>query len=49
MLLLMTSSPSPLYKGFDPEASTSATSGMGVDKGAYPTSKKVVVGATIEF
>ncbi len=37
------------YKGFDPEASTSATSGMGVDKGAYPTSKKVVVGATIEF
>lgn len=37
------------YKGFDPEASTSATSGMGVDKGAYPTSKKVVIGATIEF
>lgn len=37
------------YKGFDPEASTSATSGMGVDKGSYPTSKKVVVGATVEF
>lgn len=37
------------YKGFDPEASTSATSGMGVDRGSYPTSKKVVVGATVEF
>ena len=37
------------YKGFDPEASTSATSGMGVDKVSYPTSKKVVVGATVEF
>lgn len=37
------------YKGFDPEASANATSGMGVDKGAYPLSKKVVVGASIEF
>ncbi|MGI6232152.1 MAG: SusC/RagA family TonB-linked outer membrane protein [Prevotella sp.] len=37
------------YKGFDPEASANSTSGMGVDKGAYPLSKKVVVGASIEF
>lgn len=37
------------YPGFDPEASVNATSGMGIDKGAYPMSKKVVIGANIEF
>ena len=37
------------YPGFDPEASASSTSGMGVDKGAYPCSKKVVLGLNIEF
>lgn len=37
------------YKGFDPEASANATSGMGIDKGAYPMSKKFVVGFNIEF
>ena len=37
------------YPGFDPEAATNATTGMGVDKGAYPTSKKVVLGFNIEF
>lgn len=37
------------YKGFDPEASTNATSGMGIDKGAYPLSKKLVLGFNIEF
>ena len=37
------------YPGFDPEASANATSGMGVDKGGYPTSKKVVLGVNIEF
>ena len=37
------------YPGFDPEASANATTGMGVDKGGYPTSKKVVVGLNIEF
>ena len=37
------------YPGFDPEASANATTGMGVDKGAYPTSKKVVLGFNIEF
>ena len=37
------------YPGFDPEASANATSGMGIDKGSYPTSKKVVLGVNIEF
>lgn len=37
------------YPGFDPEASANSTSGMGVDKGAYPSSKKVVLGFNIEF
>ena len=37
------------YPGFDPEASANATTGMGVDKGAYPTSKKLVLGFNIEF
>ena len=37
------------YPGFDPEASTNATSGMGIDKGGYPTSKKMVLGLNIEF
>jgi TonB-linked SusC/RagA family outer membrane protein len=37
------------YPGFDPEASANATSGMGIDKGGYPTSKKVVLGLNIEF
>ena len=37
------------YPGFDPEAATNATSGMGIDKGGYPTSKKVVLGLNIEF
>lgn len=37
------------YPGFDPEASSNATSGMGIDKGGYPTSKKVVFGLNLEF
>ena len=37
------------YPGFDPEASANSTSGMGIDKGGYPTSKKVVLGLNIEF
>ncbi len=37
------------YPGFDPEASASTTSGMGIDKGSYPTSRKVVFGVNIEF
>lgn len=37
------------YPGFDPEAAASTTSGMGIDKGSYPCSKKVVFGLNIEF
>ena len=37
------------YPGFDPEASANATTGMGVDKGGYPTSKKFALGLNIEF
>ena len=37
------------YPGFDPEASANTTSGMGIDKGGYPTSKKVVFGLNVEF
>lgn len=37
------------YPGFDPEVATSATAGMGVDKGAYPSSKKVVLGFNVTF
>lgn len=37
------------YIGFDPEASTSTTSGMGVDKGGYPTPKKLVFGVNVSF
>ena len=37
------------YPGFDPEASANSTSGMGIDKGGYPTSKKIVLGLNVEF
>lgn len=37
------------YDGFDPEASASDTSGMGIDMGTYPTSKKVMLGFNVEF
>lgn len=37
------------YPGFDPEAAANSTSGMGIDKGSYPSSKKVVLGFNIEF
>ncbi len=37
------------YPGFDPEVAANATSGMGIDKGAYPSSKKVVLGFNVEF
>ena len=37
------------YPGFDPEASAGTYSSMGVDKGSYPTSRKVVLGANISF
>ncbi|MCD8312575.1 MAG: TonB-dependent receptor [Bacteroidales bacterium] len=37
------------YPGFDPEGAASATSGMGIDKAAYPNSKKFVCGLNLEF
>jgi hypothetical protein len=37
------------YPGLDPEAAANATSGMGIDKGSYPNSKKVVFGLNLEF
>lgn len=37
------------YPGFDPEVAVNATSGMGIDKGAYPSSKKIVLGFNISF
>lgn len=37
------------YNGFDPEACSNSTSGMGIDKGTYPTSRKVVFGLNVEF
>ncbi|MCD8209083.1 MAG: TonB-dependent receptor [Bacteroidales bacterium] len=37
------------YPGFDPESSASSTSGMGIDKGAYPNARKVVFGLNLEF
>ena len=36
------------YPGFDPEVTGVGTS-LGVDKGSYPTSKKVVAGVTLTF
>lgn len=37
------------YPGMDPEISAGSTSGMGVDKGGYPSSKKVVLGFNLDF
>ncbi|MCW0482070.1 TonB-dependent receptor [Gaoshiqia sediminis] len=37
------------YPGFDPEASAGSTSSLGVDKGSYPNSKKVVFGVNVTF
>ena len=38
------------YPGLDPESSSvNATSGIGIDSGAYPTSKKVVFGLNLTF
>ena len=37
------------YPGLDPEISTDAVSGIGLDFGAYPTTKKMVFGASITF
>ncbi len=36
------------YKGFDPEV-TGVGSSLGVDKGSYPTSKKIIFGVNVSF
>ena len=36
------------YPGLDPEI-TNTGSSVGVDKGAYPTAKKAVIGVNISF
>lgn len=37
------------YPGFDPEVATNTITGIGIDFGCYPTTKKIVFGATITF
>ena len=37
------------YPGFDPEASAGSTADLGVDKGAYPISRKTTLGVNITF
>jgi hypothetical protein len=37
------------YPGFDPEASAGTGAAQGIDKGSYPTSKKIVAGINITF
>jgi len=37
------------YPGMDPEASATSTSGMGVDYGNYPTTRKAVFGLSLTF
>jgi hypothetical protein len=36
------------YMGFDPEV-TGVGNALGVDKGSYPTAKKVIFGVNISF
>ena len=37
------------YPGLDPEISTNAVNAIGLDLGAYPTSKKMVFGVSVTF
>ena len=37
------------YPGLDPEISADAVSGIGIDFGAYPTTKKMVFGVSVTF
>lgn len=37
------------YPGLDPEVSATSTSGMGIDYGNYPTTKKLVLGLSVTF
>ena len=37
------------YPGLDPEISTNAVNAIGLDLGAYPTTKKMVFGVSVTF
>ena len=37
------------YPGLDPEVSVNSTSGMGIDFGKYPTTKKMLMGFSLNF
>jgi len=37
------------YPGFDPDVAADSVTGMGVDYGTYPSSKKVVFGVSVSF
>lgn len=37
------------YFGMDPEVAAGTTSGLGVDMGNYPSSKKTIFGVNITF
>ena len=37
------------YPGLDPEIAPLSASGLGVDKGSYPSSRKVVFGINVDF
>lgn len=37
------------YPGFDPDAGTGNNAGIGIDRGVYPASKKIMLGTSISF
>jgi hypothetical protein len=37
------------YPGFDPDAGTGNDQGIGIDRGVYPASRKIMLGASISF
>lgn len=37
------------YPGFDPDAGSGNDAGIGIDRGVYPASKKIMLGASISF
>jgi hypothetical protein len=37
------------YPGFDPEAGSSNESSLGIDRGQFPTAKKLMLGASVTF
>jgi hypothetical protein len=37
------------YPGFDPDAGTTNDQGIGIDRGVYPASRKIMLGASVSF